>query len=113
MPGATVAVKNLRTTVTLTAVTNSAGAFDVPALDAGVYSITVSLNGFKTAVMTDVELLSGTTRSVKVTLEVGALTRVRRSPRRQPARPDAGDDGLVDDTRRPDFDACRSSRAMR
>ena len=74
VPGATVAVKNLRTTVTLTAVTNSAGAFDVPALNAGVYSITVSLSGFKTAVMTDVELLSGTTRSVKVVLEVGALT---------------------------------------
>ena len=37
VPGATVDVKNLRTTVTLTAVTNSAGAFDVPALDAGVY----------------------------------------------------------------------------
>ena len=54
--------------------TNSAGAFDVPALNAGVYSITVSLSGFKTAVMTDVELLSGTTRSVKVVLEVGALT---------------------------------------
>jgi hypothetical protein len=54
-------------------VTNATGAFDVPALDAGTYTITVSLSGFKTSVLTDVELLAATTRSVKVTLDVGAL----------------------------------------
>ena len=40
----------------------------------GSTSVTVSLNGFRTSVVTDVELLAATTRSVKVTLDVGALT---------------------------------------
>jgi hypothetical protein len=73
IPGATVVVKNNSTGVSTTAVTNAAGAFDVPALDAGIYSVTVSLSGFKTVVLTDVELLSATTRALKVTLEVGAI----------------------------------------
>jgi hypothetical protein len=74
IPGATVLVKNKRTNVETTVITTSAGAFDVPALDPGLYNVTVSLQGFKTAELTDVELLSGTPRAVKVTLEVGALT---------------------------------------
>ena len=74
LPGATVEVKNNRTGVTTTTMTNQTGTFDVPALDAGIYTLTVSLSGFKSIVLTDVELLSGTPRSMKVTLEVGALT---------------------------------------
>ena len=62
----------------------------------GLYTITVSLTGFKTVVLTDVELLSGTPRAIKVTLEVGTLTSrsrstaaassSRRSRRRSPRR---------------------------
>jgi hypothetical protein len=74
LPGATVVVTNTATNVETSAVTNTAGAFDVPALDAGKYSVTVSLNGFRTSVTTDLELLAATTRSVKVTLEVGAIS---------------------------------------
>jgi len=74
IPGATVEVKNNRTGVITTALTNSTGAFDVPALDPGSYGVSVTLSGFKTVVLKDVELLSGTPRAVKVTLEVGALT---------------------------------------
>jgi hypothetical protein len=74
LPGATVEVKNTRTLVVTRTVTTSAGVFDVPALDAGVYSVSVSLNGFKTVVLKDVELLSGTARAIKVTLEIGAIT---------------------------------------
>ena len=73
VPGATVVVKQLATSVSTTAVTNSTGAFDVPALDAGFYSVTVSLTGFKTAVLNDVELLSGIPRALKVVLEIGAV----------------------------------------
>ena len=39
LPGATVVVKNLATGVETVTVTNTAGAFDVPALDAGKYSV--------------------------------------------------------------------------
>jgi hypothetical protein len=74
LPGATVVVKNVATSVETVAVTNAAGAFDVPALDAGKYTLTISLNGFRTSVVTELELLAATTRSVKVTLEVGAIT---------------------------------------
>jgi hypothetical protein len=74
LPGATVVVRNAATSVETTTVTNTTGVFDVPALDAGTYTITVSLSGFKSAVLTDLELLAATTRSVKVTLDVGTLT---------------------------------------
>jgi hypothetical protein len=74
LPGANVEVKNNATGVVTTTVTNATGVFDVPAIDAGTYTISVSLSGFKTVVMTDVELLSGTPRALRVTLEVGALT---------------------------------------
>ena len=73
IPGATVEVKNARTGVITNAITNSTGAFDVPALDPGFYNVSVALSGFKTVVLKDVELLSGTPRAVKVTLEVGTL----------------------------------------
>ena len=73
VPGATVVVKHLSTGVATTTVTNSTGAFDAPALDAGIYSVTVSLSGFKTSVLTDIELISGTPRSLKIVLEVGAV----------------------------------------
>jgi hypothetical protein len=73
VPSATVAVTHLATGVSTTVVTNSTGAFDVPALDAGRYAVTVSLSGFKTTVLTDIELLSGVPRAVRVTLELGAV----------------------------------------
>ena len=74
VPGATVVVKNANTGVETRAVTNAAGVFDVPALDTGKYAVTVTLQGFRTVVLSDVELLASSTRSLKVTLEVGSLT---------------------------------------
>jgi hypothetical protein len=74
LPGVSVEVKHTRTGVVTTTVTNATGVFDVPALDAGHYTITMSLSGFKTVVLTDVELLSGTPRAIKVTLEIGQIT---------------------------------------
>ena len=73
VPGATVEVKNIRTGVVTTALTNSTGAFEVPALDPGMYQVSVALAGFKTAILNDVELLSGTPRAVKVSLEIGGI----------------------------------------
>ena len=65
LPGATVQVRNASTGVETTVVTNTTGAFDVPVLDAGTYVLTVSLEGFRTSVVTDVELLAATTRAVR------------------------------------------------
>ncbi len=74
VPGATVVVKNTATGVTFESTTGSAGTFSVPALDPGVYSVTVSLTGFKTAVINDIRLLTATPVSIQAKLEVGALT---------------------------------------
>src|SRR5687767_15283074 len=73
VPGATVVVKNLGTNVTAETVTNAAGAFSIPSIDPGTYSVTVSLQGFKTAVITDVRVVTGVAARVSLELEVGAL----------------------------------------
>src|SRR4029450_4382339 len=73
IPGATVVVKNNASGTTFNAVTNSAGTFSVPSLAAGTYTVTVSLSGFKTAVVKDVVLAIGTPGSVKAVLEVGGI----------------------------------------
>ena len=105
LPGATVEVKNNRTGV------DDHGRDQLrPAPSTcrrstpGIYTITVSLSGFKTVVLTDVELLSGDAALVEGHARSRRDDRVGRSPRRQPARADAGDDGLVDDPRRPDLE---------
>ena len=45
----------------------------MPSLDAGTYTVTVSLSGFKTAVVKDVVLAIGTPGSIKAVLEVGGI----------------------------------------
>lgn len=74
VPGASVVVKNNATGVTLDTVTNTAGAFSVPALDPVTYTVTVSLMRFKTAVVTDVKLVAAMPASIKVTLDVGSVS---------------------------------------
>ena len=75
IPGATVEVKNTGTSVTTTLVTNSKGEFLAQALNVGVYSVSVSLQGFKTAVVDNVRLLSAQQTSIgKVVLQVGQLS---------------------------------------
>jgi hypothetical protein len=74
LPGANVVVKNNANSATFETITNSAGAFSVPSLDPGTYTVTVSLAGFKTAVVNDVRLLASRPGEIKVSLEVGALT---------------------------------------
>ena len=74
IPGASVAVKNTATSTPFETVTNESGYFTVPALDPGTYSVTVTLMGFKTAVLNDVRLNASTPATVKVALEVGGLT---------------------------------------
>ncbi len=73
IPGATVTVKNNATSVTFETTSNDQGAFSVPALDAGTYTVTVALMGFKTAILNDVVLNAGVPASVRARLEVGAL----------------------------------------
>jgi hypothetical protein len=73
IPGANVVVKN-ESGVSFEAVSNGEGLFNVPGLAPGNYTVTVSLSGFKTAVVKDVRLAPGTPAALKVTLEVGQLS---------------------------------------
>jgi hypothetical protein len=73
IPGATVVVTSNATGTKFEGATNTAGGFSVPALDAGIYTVTVSLEGFKTAEITDVRVQPGIPTTVNATLELGTL----------------------------------------
>ncbi|HUG52278.1 MAG TPA: carboxypeptidase regulatory-like domain-containing protein [Vicinamibacteria bacterium] len=72
VPGATVTVSNEATGVAQTVQTTSAGYFRVPALPGGLYTVRVSLQGFKTWVREHIRLESTQVRAVNVALEIGA-----------------------------------------
>ena len=74
IPGATIEIRNTATGVTETLVSNANGAFSMPALSPGLYTVTASLNGFKTSVLSEVRLVAATPAQIKTVLEVGALT---------------------------------------
>jgi hypothetical protein len=74
IPGATVIVKSGATGSTFETVTNSSGAFNVPSIPAGTYTVTVSLQGFKTAETTDVRVQVGIPTTVNVVLTVGGVS---------------------------------------
>jgi hypothetical protein len=73
IPGADVVVKNNATAAENRTVTGPDGRFTIPALNPGTYTVTVSLMGFKTFVAPDVQVITATPASVRVTLELGAL----------------------------------------
>ncbi len=74
VPGAGVVVKNSATGEMFTTVTSGQGVFSVPSLITGTYTVTVSLEGFKTVVLNNVVVNAGVPASVRATLEVGGLT---------------------------------------
>ena len=73
IPGANVVVKHKGTGLEFTATTNEQGGFTIPAVDPGVYTVTVTLMGFKTAVLDNVTVNAATPASVRARLEVGGL----------------------------------------
>jgi hypothetical protein len=73
IPGAAVVVKN-ESGVSFEAVTNGEGLFNVAGVSPGLYTVSVSLTGFKTAVVPNVRVLAGTPVSIKATLEVGQIS---------------------------------------
>src|SRR5262245_14970956 len=73
IPGANVIVKRADTKAAIEAVTNTEGQFTIPALNAGTYSVTVTLAGFKTVTLNDIVVNAGVPAGVKVTMEVGGV----------------------------------------
>ncbi|HEX6973209.1 MAG TPA: TonB-dependent receptor [Vicinamibacterales bacterium] len=73
MPGVDIVAKNTKNNAVNTAITDSEGRFTIPALEPGIYSVTVSLSGFKTVLLPDVTIITATPSTIRVKLEVGGL----------------------------------------
>jgi hypothetical protein len=71
VPGASVVAKNPKTGTSFEAVTSGAGTFTIPSVPTGTYTVTISLTGFKTSVLTDVVANVGGPASVRASLTVG------------------------------------------
>src|SRR6185503_2023962 len=74
IPGADITAKHTGTGIAYNAVSNGEGLFSLPSLPVGTYSVTVTLQGFKTVIIKDVALSSAAPASVKATLEVGGVS---------------------------------------
>ncbi len=73
IPRATVKVLAVDTGLEQQQQTNSNGYYRFPGLPVGRYSVTVAESGFKTKVIQDVMAQVGQTRTLNITLEVGAV----------------------------------------
>jgi Carboxypeptidase regulatory-like domain len=74
LPGAAVIVRNEATGVESVLASNHAGAYTSAPLVLGPYSITVSLRGFKKAVVTGIELRAGDVLRYDIVLQIGEMT---------------------------------------
>jgi len=71
--GATVQVKNTGTGLTRTVTTTDDGTYTVPELPIGTYSVTVEKDGFKTGVVSGIQVEVGSERRADITLQAGEL----------------------------------------
>src|SRR5262245_20877088 len=74
IPGADVSAKHAGSGIVTGTVTNADGAFSLPSLAIGTYTVTVTLQGFKTVVINNVVMTSAAGANVKATLEVGGVS---------------------------------------
>jgi len=74
IPGASIEAKNPANGTVYSAVSSSTGTFTLPAVASGSYTVTVSLQGFKTVVLNNVAVNVGQAPTVAVKLEVGGVT---------------------------------------
>ena len=66
LPGAVVILRNVGTNASTEVITDGDGRFAFPEQPIGRYHVTVALEGFQTAVLTDVTLLTGQVLDLKV-----------------------------------------------
>jgi hypothetical protein len=72
--GAAVTVKNVGTGAEFKTTSTHVGAYTVPSLLAGDYTVSISAQGFKQSVVQDVNVDAGVPATVNIVLEVGAPT---------------------------------------
>src|SRR3954468_1026871 len=73
LPGVTVTLANQFTGGSQTTISGDIGTFLFSQVPPGLYAVTLTLVGFKTATFTDVEINAGVERSLTARLEVGQL----------------------------------------
>ena len=71
VPGATVNLEGTETGLNRTAFTNAAGLYTFTDLPVGVYEVAISLDGFRSSVVSDIGLNVADVREVSVQLELG------------------------------------------
>jgi hypothetical protein len=74
IPGATVTITNVDNGQTQTLVTNGSGYFEAPLLQAGPYRVTVDMPNYKGLTQSGIILAVGQSLTLKLTLEVGAIS---------------------------------------
>jgi hypothetical protein len=70
--GAQIVAKNTQTQAEFKAKANDDGGWTIPAISNGSYVVTITAKGFKSTVVQNVSVETGTTATVNTTLEVGA-----------------------------------------
>lgn len=74
VPGVSVLATNEATSVSRATVTNDEGIYAFPVLNAGTYTVTAELQGFKKVVRKGIELQLNQTARIDLALEVGPVT---------------------------------------
>ena len=74
VPKAEVTITNTQTNISVVVTTNDSGAYTVPQLIPGTYSVTIRLQGFQTANVPSLTLEAGDRRRTDATLAVGAIS---------------------------------------
>jgi hypothetical protein len=100
LPGATINVQNQETNEIATAVTNTDGAYTVPFLRPGVYTLTVEMTGFQKNIRKDMRLEVGQVATVNVQLGVGLTETVNVSSEAPLLETSNADRGQVIDAHR-------------
>jgi hypothetical protein len=76
VPGAEVSIKNIETNVVNTATTNDDGSYSFPLLQPGKYTLTVTREGFNTAVREGIEIRVADKLTLDVKMDIGVAATV-------------------------------------
>ena len=73
LPGATVTVTEQRSGFTRTVVTAETGAYSVPNLEPGVYTVTIEMQGFAATKQADINLTAGTNMNLDLRMQLAGV----------------------------------------
>lgn len=73
VPGANVSITNKQTGATRSSETNDSGAYNIPTLQPGLYTVKITKDGFRTVVQDNVEILVNSTARVDLKLQLGQV----------------------------------------